>query len=200
MTLSRFIRDYVYIPFGGNRKGHARTYVNLLASMIVCGLWHGAAWTFVLWGAYHGVLLLLHRYAVGERKLGGSNWFLASNPGLYCRILITQTLVFFGWMIFRADSPEDLMICLQKIVYFDFVFTPMQTAAVLGICGVLLAGFVIMCSRSLAGFTKKVLGYDYLTFCANLKVQYWWVYIAVFGASILFLSPAETPEFIYFAF
>ncbi len=66
MTLSRIIRDYVYIPLGGNRKGHLRTYVNLFASMVICGFWHGAAWTFIIWGAYHGIMLLLHRYFVGD--------------------------------------------------------------------------------------------------------------------------------------
>ena len=121
MTLSRFIRDYVYIPLGGNRKGHLRTYVNLFASMVICGFWHGAAWTFVIWGAYHGIMLLIHRYLVREKQLGVGVKFLESNPAVFVKVLITQALVFFGWMIFRANSLSDLMICIQKIIFFDYM-------------------------------------------------------------------------------
>lgn len=200
MTLSRFIRDYVYIPLGGNRKGHVRTYANLLASMVICGLWHGAAWTFVLWGGYHGVLLLLHRYFIGEKKIGTASKFLASNPGLLTKILITQALVFFGWMIFRANSFDDLLICIQKIIFFDFQFSTFTRLAVLGGTGLILLAFVVMANKRLATFAKTAAVYDYLSFCARLRPFYWTFYIAVLGFAILLLSPTETPEFIYFAF
>lgn len=106
ITLSRFLRDYLYIPLGGNRKGSLRTYANLLATMLLGGLWHGAAWNFVLWGAYHGLLLALHRLfslkfgtATGERS-GGSRAFLG---------LATFLLVALGWVLFRAtDLPTAL--------------------------------------------------------------------------------------------
>lgn len=200
MTLSRFIRDYVYIPLGGNRKGHVRTYANLLASMVICGLWHGAAWTFVLWGGYHGLLLLLHRYFIGEKKIGVTSTFLASNAGLLTKILITQALVFFGWMIFRANSPGDLLICMQKILFFDFQFSTFTRLAVLGGAGLILLAFVVMTNKRLAEFAKTAAVYDYLSFCARLRPFYWTLYIAVLGFAILLLSPPETPEFIYFAF
>ncbi len=200
MTLSRFIRDYVYIPLGGNRKGHMRTYANLLASMIICGLWHGAAWTFVLWGGYHGVLLLLHRYVIGEKKIGTKSRFLSSNPGLLIKILITQALVFFGWMIFRANSFDDLLICIQKILFFDFQFSAFTRLAVLGGIGVIVLACIVMCNKRLAEFVKTAAVYDYLSFCARLRPFYWILYIAILGFAILLLSPPETPEFIYFAF
>ncbi|MCQ2355557.1 MAG: hypothetical protein MJ014_00830 [Methanocorpusculum sp.] len=109
-----------------------RTYANLLASMIICGLWHGAAWTFVLWGGYHGVLLHLYRCFIGEKKIGSQSRLLVSNAGLPAKILITQALVFFGWMIFRANSFNDLLICMQMIVFFDFQFSTFTRLAVLG--------------------------------------------------------------------
>ncbi|MGJ0364316.1 MBOAT family O-acyltransferase, partial [Aliarcobacter cryaerophilus] len=62
MTLSRFLRDYIYIPLGGNRKGEFRTYTNLLATFLIGGLWHGAGWTFIIWGALHGIALAIHRF------------------------------------------------------------------------------------------------------------------------------------------
>jgi hypothetical protein len=99
MTLSRFLRDYVYIPLGGNRMGEPRRYVNLMATMLIGGLWHGAGWNFVLWGGLHGAYLSL---AHGWRRLG---W--AGRLGRTGRILSTATTflaVTLAWAYFRADS------------------------------------------------------------------------------------------------
>ena len=200
MTLSRFIRDYVYIPLGGNRKGHLRTYVNLFASMVICGFWHGAAWTFVIWGAYHGFMLLLHRYFVGERKWGASLKFLDSNPAVFVKVLITQALVFFGWMIFRANSLSDLMTCVQKIIFFDFQFSGAMKVAVVGGILMVLVCFVLSFNKKIVELVKKIIFFDYMGYFSSQKVQYWVIYIVVFVALILLLAPPETPEFIYFAF
>jgi D-alanyl-lipoteichoic acid acyltransferase DltB (MBOAT superfamily) len=95
MTLSRWLRDYVYIPLGGNRKGRLLTYRNLLLTMLLGGLWHGAAWTFVAWGGIHGGGLAL------ERALG---WRPTSRAACWIGRLITFHVVCFGWIFFRADS------------------------------------------------------------------------------------------------
>ncbi len=87
MSLSRWFRDYVYIPLGGNRHGPWKTYRNLLTVFVLCGLWHGADWTFLVWGLYHGVLLVAERV-------------LRFRPGR----LVTLLLVVFGWVVFRAES------------------------------------------------------------------------------------------------
>jgi D-alanyl-lipoteichoic acid acyltransferase DltB (MBOAT superfamily) len=94
MTLSRFLRDFLYIPLGGSRRGRLLTYRNLMITMVLGGLWHGAAWTFVLWGAFHGVGL------VTEHALGGR---LSRLPG-WLRWLVTFHLVVFGWILFRSES------------------------------------------------------------------------------------------------
>ena len=91
MSLSRWLRDYLYIPLGGNRGGERRRDRNLLLTMLLGGLWHGAAWTFVLWGALHGLGLLV------ERRLG------VRLPGIVAR-LVTFHFVCFGWILFRAES------------------------------------------------------------------------------------------------
>lgn len=200
MTLSRFIRDYVYIPLGGNRKGHARTYVNLLASMVICGLWHGAAWTFVIWGAYHGVLLLIHRFFVGEKKLGTKIKFFDAGAGLFLCVLVTQVFVFIGWMIFRANSFEDLIVCVQKIVFFDFALPSAVRLAVIAGVVLLVVFFILMFNKRFASAVHKICYFDYLGLLSNQKIRYWIVFIAIFVAAILFLAPPETPEFIYFAF
>jgi alginate O-acetyltransferase complex protein AlgI len=93
MTLSRFLRDYLYVPLGGNRRGRVRTYVNLLLTMVIGGFWHGANWTFLLWGAWHGGMLALHR---GWRAAGGREmpWWAGH--------LMLMLAVVIGWVVFRA--------------------------------------------------------------------------------------------------
>jgi alginate O-acetyltransferase complex protein AlgI len=99
ISLSSWFRDYLYIPLGGNRKGPVRTYVHLVVVFLLCGLWHGANWTFVLWGSYHGVLLVL------ERLLGRKTLYEAlPRAG---RVAGTFTLLVLGWVVFRADSLAD---------------------------------------------------------------------------------------------
>ena len=100
MTLSRWLRDYLYIPLGGNRKGEARTYVNVMATMLLGGLWHGAAWNFVVWGGIHGAALSIGRYRrerglVDESAGGWVRWR---------RRIITFNIVCFAWIFFRSDS------------------------------------------------------------------------------------------------
>ena len=100
MTLSRWLRDYLYISLGGNRKGRVRTYVNLLATMLLGGLWHGAAWTFVIWGGLHGSGLAVERFArdlLGARRSWGS-------AGRWAARIVTFHFVCFAWIFFRASS------------------------------------------------------------------------------------------------
>jgi alginate O-acetyltransferase complex protein AlgI len=108
MSLSRWFRDYLYIPLGGNRLGPVRTYVNLLIVFLLCGLWHGAAWTFVLWGAYHGLWLVLERIG-GER-------LLQSLPRPL-RHLYALLVVMVGWTLFRADSLAQAGNLLSKMFW-----------------------------------------------------------------------------------
>jgi len=101
ITLSRFLRDYLYIPLGGNRRGPARRYLNLMVVMVLGGLWHGAAWTFAFWGALHGLYLLVNhawRYAVGPH-IGWANLLLSP---IYA--MLTFSCVIVGWVFFRASD------------------------------------------------------------------------------------------------
>jgi alginate O-acetyltransferase complex protein AlgI len=98
MTLSRFLRDFLYIPLGGNRGGRWRTYRNLLITMVLGGLWHGAAWTFVLWGAFHGAGLVTE-HALGDRWTRLPAWL---------RWVVTFHLICFGWILFQLLPPRPL--------------------------------------------------------------------------------------------
>ncbi|WP_370304790.1 MBOAT family O-acyltransferase [Sinimarinibacterium flocculans] len=102
MTLSRFLRDYLYIALGGNRRGEARRYANLFLTMLLGGIWHGAGWTFVLWGAWHGLMLIAnHAWATLRCRIG---W--RGEAGLWqgCAWALTFAGVVAGWVLFRADS------------------------------------------------------------------------------------------------
>lgn len=101
ISLSSVLRDYLYIALGGNRKGERRTYFNLAVVMVLGGLWHGAKWTFVLWGAYHGLLLALERWR-GKRSV----YDALPRPG---RIGLTFLLMLFSWVLFRADNLTEAM-------------------------------------------------------------------------------------------
>lgn len=114
ISLSSVLRDYLYIPLGGNRHGENQTYRNLMITMLLGGLWHGASWTFVVWGAYHGVLL------AGYRRWGTS---LDSLPSTVRR-LGTFGLVVVGWVFFRATDFGMAMVLLEKM------FLPVQGALV----------------------------------------------------------------------
>ena len=105
ISLSTWLRDYLYIPLGGNRCSTPRIYFNLLTTMILGGLWHGASWNFVIWGAYHGILLAMHR--VWQRFVGnlpGLVRFLNSKLGNVLSWVLTMYLVMLGWMIFYMQQ------------------------------------------------------------------------------------------------
>ena len=108
ISLSTFLRDYLYIPLGGNRKGVRRNYVNLAVTMLLGGLWHGASWVFVIWGAYHGLLLAFERW-MGKMSLYG----VLPKP---LRVLLTFVLVLFSWVLFRCPTLE------QAVRFFQAMF------------------------------------------------------------------------------
>ncbi len=104
MTLSRWLRDYLYIPLGGNRKGRVRTYANLMATMLLGGLWHGAAWTFVAWGGIHGAGLAVDHARRDLRRARGRPDPPDTPPRRALRRLVTFHVVCLAWIFFRADS------------------------------------------------------------------------------------------------
>ena len=130
MTLSRWLRDYLYIPLGGNRVSRAMTYRNLALTMVLGGLWHGAAWTFVIWGAFHGLLLAWERW-----RTESSEYARAETPASRgIRRFVTFHLVCLGWVLFRADSMSRVGEILGRL--FDWGPAPAVTPTVL----VLIAG------------------------------------------------------------
>ncbi|MGD8992213.1 MAG: MBOAT family protein [Desulfobacterales bacterium] len=109
MTLGRWFKDYLYIPLGGNRRGTARTCLNMTIVFILCGLWHGANWTFLFWGVYHGAFLVIERIS-GLRDL-------AANKFRYTRRFLTLIIVVVGWVLFRSENVS------QAIQFITAMFT-----------------------------------------------------------------------------
>jgi alginate O-acetyltransferase complex protein AlgI len=113
ITLSRFLRDYLYVPLGGNRSGPARRYINLLLTMLLGGLWHGAGWTFVLWGALHGVYLCVNHAWRALRESFGHDLRHSTAWGRAAACVVTFAAVVVGWVIFRADSVATAAVMLR---------------------------------------------------------------------------------------
>jgi D-alanyl-lipoteichoic acid acyltransferase DltB (MBOAT superfamily) len=111
ITLSRFLKDYIYIPLGGNRKGEFKTYINLMATFIIGGLWHGAGWTFVFWGFLHGLALVVHR---AWQSVGFKLW-------TWLAWLITFNFINIAWVFFRAKEWDDALKVLGSMFNFNNV-------------------------------------------------------------------------------
>jgi D-alanyl-lipoteichoic acid acyltransferase DltB (MBOAT superfamily) len=104
MTLSRWLRDYLYIPLGGSRRSPARVVFNVIAVMVLAGLWHGAGWTFLVWGAMHGVAQAVEHAIAARRKRKGLAEVAPRGAALWLRRLLTLEFVCLAWVFFRAES------------------------------------------------------------------------------------------------
>ncbi len=184
VSLSEWIRDYLYIPLGGSRRGRGRTAVNLLVVMTLAGLWHGAAWTFVAWGLFHGVLL------VGERWLGGRS--SASEPTrrwhLLWRVPLTFHLVLLGWVLFACPSLAEAAGVAQAV--WSGWGSP--TAAEVGV----LAALVAM-TLSLDAVAERA-GTDRSAAAWPAAIR--WLACGVLLALICLAGATRSPTFVYFQF
>jgi alginate O-acetyltransferase complex protein AlgI len=140
ISLSSWLRDYLYIALGGNRSSVLKTYRNLLLTMVLGGLWHGAAWNFVIWGFFHGAILVAHRLALPalERITRASVGFL-SVPWLIVRIAVMFALTCYGWLLFRATS-LDQIVQMSRTLANPLEGLPVESLGkVLLLCAPLLA-------------------------------------------------------------
>ena len=119
VTLSYWFRDYVYIPLGGNQKGEVRTYCYLFITMLACGLWHGASYIFILWGAYHGLLLVLHRM---YRKIFNHKYFMENRLYSVFSWATTFIAVLYGWLIFRSPNIDSFYV-YNTMLFHNIVYS-----------------------------------------------------------------------------
>jgi alginate O-acetyltransferase complex protein AlgI len=189
ISLSSWLRNYLYFPLGGSRDGEAKTYRNLMITMLLGGLWHGAAWNFVLWGAYQGTLLVIHRALQPKLdKIFDFRTAWARAASLTFRILVMFQLTCFGWLLFRAPSFTQIVTMTASLSHpFQQVDKDLAWQVV-GYAGPLV---VIQCWQY---FSKK------LMFLANLRPLE--LRIAAYSVLLyLMLFRAAKPQaFIYFQF
>ncbi|MBL3705546.1 MBOAT family protein [Sulfitobacter sp. BDSS02] len=195
ISLSTWLRDYLYISLGGNRQGKRRTQVNLMATMVLGGLWHGAAWNFVLWGGYQGALLVLHRQFFGRRRGSGEGERrrLLHWGGRLLLILAYFQVTCYGWLLFRAQSWEqiaDFTARLATIRLSDFANLPLPGLPFPAITGILLVLFWDIATEA----SGKVRFYE--GWPAPVRGLLWAVLIYAFA-----FGATTTPSaFIYFQF
>jgi alginate O-acetyltransferase complex protein AlgI len=196
MTLSQFLRDYLYIPLGGNRHGSALRYVNLMITMVFGGLWHGAAWTFVVWGTLHGVYLCINH---AWTNYGPSVAPRFAGPANVAAFALTFLSVVVAWVFFRADSIESAIYVLSRMA------DPAQIA--LG-RGELFHAVFIVAYAALAWFapnTQTIMGYDHKNRTVGEALearQMGPVFLYATAAVLAFgiLGIQQHSEFIYFRF
>jgi len=111
ISLSSWVRDYLYIPLGGNRGSQTRTSINLMLSMLLMGLWHGAAWTFVFWGGMHGVSLVVERLTLGKESARTAYTLFSGFVGWSFTLLV----VVIGWVFFRAQGFKEAWTILERL-------------------------------------------------------------------------------------
>lgn len=189
ISLSTWLRDYIYIPLGGSRKGEGRTYFNLLLTFFVSGIWHGASLTFLTWGALHGIYQSIYRFYRKHCK-----WKMPKIIG----VIITFTAVCIAWIFFRADSLGDAVYMIR---YMTYNLDPLLAYHKMGM--VRQDFWLILCSvGALAVYDRAALKWD-VTACMNkLKAPLRWLIYLLAALLILafHLHNGVSQEFIYFRF
>lgn len=190
MTLSRWFRDYLYIPLGGNRCSKGRNYFNLFLVFLVCGFWHGASWNFVLWGAYYGVFLVLERL--------GLQAFLARLPRVLAHVYLLL-IVMVGWVPFRAETSE------QTQAFLSLMFLPgTSDTASLYPLGRFIDGYVIFTLAMAVIFSMPVGRWLSTRFSSpdnGLRRYGYASFVAtIFCLSVVAAGAASYSPFIYFRF
>ena len=182
ITLSRFLRDYVYIPLGGNKKGSFRTYSNLLATFVIGGLWHGAGWTFVFWGFLHGMALVIHR---AWSNLGFKMW-------TWLAWLITFNFVNVAWVFFRAKEWDDAVRVLGAMFSLDNVVIALSLENI--------SGDLFTILWIIAGFILVLFFKNTVEKAKELRINYKTLFFTLFCLLAALLSVNKVSEFLYFNF
>lgn len=185
ISLSTWLRDYLYIPLGGNRKGMGRTYVNLMFTMLLGGLWHGAAWTFVVWGFLHGLYLIIER-AINSR-------FTLKRKGVLLNLILaflTFTAVNITWVFFRAEDFDSAWRLLLSLFYVHGEEPLLTTNFMVLTLGLMTAVFFVQ--FAMRKYTlAKIIGYSPR-----------WLLILIWGIMFFALLTVQSSgeQFIYFQF
>src|SRR3981081_46574 len=196
MTLSQFLRDYLYIPLGGNRRGRTLRYANLMITMVLGGLWHGAAWTFVAWGALHGAYLCINHAWNNYGPAVAPRFARLANIAAF---ILTFLSVVVAWVFFRADSMSSAIYVLSKMA------DPTQIAFGRGEMAYTVFIIVYAAIAWFAPNTQTIMGYDHKNRTVGQGLCAWqkrsvFLYAAAAVLAFGILGIQQHSEFIYFRF
>lgn len=194
ISLSTWLRDYLYIPLGGNRKSNPRTYLNLFLVMFLGGLWHGASWNFVVWSMLHGAYLAIHR-AITNRLSNLIGVDLTKNRVMkILAILVTQYFVFFAWIPFRVRDFDGMVYAMHKYVWLDVSISSFVT---------IVKSFEIPVILIIVFFVLHYISYrkqNMVEIVSKLKTSHWFLFSTICGLLIVLFYAGSPQEFIYFEF
>ncbi len=207
ISLSSWLRDYLYIPLGGNRKGRIRKYFNIMVTFFVSGLWHGAAFTYIFWGVLHGIYQIIEDVLKPyTEKLREALKISADNKILYVvKIVVTFIFVDIAWVFFRDNSLSDAMMVLKNSLYLDNLATLKTDVWALGLDQrnmiMLAAGTIVLLvssvMRAIGDQGNKTLLVEWVS-RRNFIIRYalYWACMIM----IIFSMDITGQEFIYFQF
>jgi len=196
ISLSTWLRDYLYIPLGGNRKGTRRTYINLLLTMLIGGLWHGASWNFVIWGGIHGIYLAFHKLLLGDRRPVSSNITLKEMSLLKfvkvsSNILLTYVLVLFTWLFFRSTDFHMTLNILSEIGHMTIHSYSLKLLQITLVFLFVTIGLDIwQYKTAIHGVFQTI----------KNPILSWGINLLVFTLTLLYMFQLEPLPFIYFQF
>jgi len=186
MSLSTWFKDYLYIPLGGNRKGNFRTIINLAIVWSLTGLWHGAAWNFMLWGLYFGIILIIEKFVISS---------LIEKIPVFLRRIYSLVIVLIGWVIFMLDTPKDIvnyvisMFSFGRLADTEFLFNMSNYGFILIVC------VVFSMPLNLGRISEK------LRIPSLVKESAYLIfYIGIFLLSIVYIVDNTFNPFLYFRF
>lgn len=186
ISLTTWIRDYLYKPLGGNREGEARTYLNLWICFLLSGLWHGASWNFVLWGAYNGLFLTLDRLFLRKAL---------ERCGTVIATLATLFIVMIGWAIFRSESPSHLFTFMSALAGMNHATNATEIPAEVPFT--LVVGAFISLLPATTLYPALVRGYDNRAWLRTLTIA---ALVVIYVLSVARAVTAPFQPFIYFRF
>ena len=194
ISLSSWLRDYLYIPLGGSKKSHVRTYMNLATVMFLGGLWHGASWNFVIWGLLHGGYLAIHKLIINKFPILNEIQFFKTKTGKIISILVTQYFVFLAWIPFRVTDSNDIFYVMSKYVLLDFQINETIQIILQNKFPTLL--IILFFSLHLISY-KKI---NLIQNISKLKSIWWFIIITIILSVIIFFYDGNPADFIYFKF